>query len=144
MSNPLRQARRNRWKRMRKEMEIRRRAYEIVLSNGETLIVHEPDWDHFGTFLNALPSLAALGEAMDNAKKSMQGITGLPTEIPANILDGVFPLFACMTTWQGTDKPLTIEEFKSIPPLQGGWAVLAALGEFIPKNLKAAPATSSE
>lgn len=115
------------------------RAYEVVLSNGETIIVHEPGTpEEFGVFLNALPALGALGEAMENAKKAQQGILGLPTDVPPTILDGIFPLFAVMTQWKDSGKPLTVEEFKQIPPLQGSWAVLTALGQFMPGNLKEA------
>lgn len=111
-------------------MHIKLRAVEVTLSNGETHIVHEPKMADFGMFLQALPSLTAVGKLMEAAQQAGNGVLGVAVVAPPEMVDGIAPLFSKMSD-------ITVEEFNGLGVFDG-MAILAALNEFVPKNLKAA------
>ncbi len=110
-----------------RELKIKPRAVEVTLSNGEVLIVHEPRMQDLGVFLRAMPSLIAVGRAM-NAQNDAS--VGIPTEIPEAIIEGIHPLFAIMCD-------ISVDDFKALP-VWDGIGVLNALGQFVPNELPSA------
>ncbi|MCI0551267.1 MAG: hypothetical protein L0287_09950 [Anaerolineae bacterium] len=107
-------------------MNIKVKAIEVQLSDGQTVIVHEPKVKDMNVFLNALPALHALSESFANAQQATEGVQGMPTEIPQAALDGVFSLLAIMTD-------VTLNEFNELP-LFDGLAIMKGLSVFTPKN----------
>lgn len=104
-------------------MKIKPRAYEVHLSNGEVLLVHEPRMQDLGVFLRAMPSLIAVGKAMATQQDN---VAGVPVDLPDSVVEGIHPLFAIMCD-------MTVEDFKALP-VWDGIGVLNALGEFVPND----------
>lgn len=108
----------------------------MVLSNGETWIVHEPRTRDLAIYFRAMPALDKLEGVFKDLFKGSEGITGLPINIPDDVIEGVAPLFSIMAG-------LTVDEFYDLPG-QDGMLILMALWGFAPKNEVTTSAPTSE
>lgn len=105
----------------------KRRAIEVILSNGEKLLVHDPSVNDLPAFMNALPGLQALSKAAQVNEAASNGVLGLPGPSLAGTIEQIAPLFAIMTE-------ITVEDFKQLPVFDG-LAIIRALDALMPKNL---------
>lgn len=135
MTNLQRKIERQKLKELKKTMKVKAKAIEVQLSDGQSVIVHEPKIRDMNVFLSALPALFTLSKAFENAKQAGDGVMGMPTEIPQSALDGVFSLLAVMTD-------ITLAEFNDLP-LFDGMAIMKGMSFFTPKN-PTPPATEPE
>lgn len=125
-------------------MKIKRKAFEVTLSNGETVLVHEPRIADMGVFVRAIPALQAMTALFRSAAPAEQiepgmivasdapppGIIGLPNSTPTDDqFEAIYPLFAIMTN-------ITVDEFKDLP-FWDGMAIINTLEKFVP-NVPAA------
>ena len=78
-------------------------------------------------FLRSMPALKAIAAAFESMKMVEEGITGIPINLPDSAIEGIFPLLAVMSD-------ITVDEFKSLPLIPDGMAVLNAFSLFMPKN----------
>jgi hypothetical protein len=102
------------------------KAFEVVLSNGYKLILHEPTGNDIGALIKALPSIATMQKAMEAGAQAEQGVMGMVVDLPSGALDGLYSLLAMMSN-------LEIAQIKSLPL----WDVLALFGvltQLIPTN----------
>jgi len=105
----------------------KRRAIEVILSNKERLLVHDPSVSDLAVFMQALPGLQSLSKAAEVNEKAAEGIMGLPQPMLDKVVDQIAPLFSIMTE-------ITVDEFKQLPMFDG-LAIIQALNSLIPKNL---------
>ncbi len=115
---------------------VKLKAIEVELSDGSTIMVHEPRMQDLNVYLQALPALVSLGKAMSAMQDGLDGIIGIPINIPDAVQEAIFPLFAVMSE-------LSVEEFKALPVMDG-LMVLQAFTAFMPKNPEAAPQTTGD
>jgi hypothetical protein len=111
------------------------KAIEVVLSDGQTVTVHEPRVQDVGKYFRAMPALIELSNAMSSTKDAIKGVKGLPVDISDETLELIWPLFAVMSD-------ITVDDYKLLP-LWDGMAILMAFGEFVPKNRLAAQEAGS-
>ena len=115
--------------------QIKLRAVEVELSDGQTVLVHEPRMSEMGTFMRALPALTSLSQAFTAAGEAAGGLQGLQVDIADSVYEGIFPLIASMTD-------MDLEDFKNLP-LFDGMALMRGLTVFAPKNPQAATTSTS-
>jgi hypothetical protein len=102
-------------------------AIEVTLTTGEVVTVHAPQTKDMGLFINSLGAMTALSKAFDNVAMAEEGIIGLPTSIPAEAMDSIYPLLASMCS-------VSVEELKSYD-LWDGMAILTAMNQLTSKNV---------
>lgn len=126
MTSLSRKIERNRLKEAKKNMKVKNKAIEVVLSDKQVVIVHAPRMKDLNVFLSALPSLAAISDAFEKIQESISGVQGMPIDVPDSAYDGIYKLLAIMSD-------IDVEDFKELPMFDG-LAILRGLNEFIPKN----------
>ena len=102
------------------------RAFDVTLSNGMKLVLHEPLGKDMGTLLKALPSISMMQTAISASEQAAQGVLGVVVNLPDTALEGLYCLLASMAN-------LSLDEIKSLPL----WDVVGMFGvltELIPKN----------
>lgn len=107
------------------------KAIEVTLSDGKTIMVHEPKTKELGLFLHSLPSLMKIGSALNQAKVA----AGEYEEIPEGLVESIFPLMAALAG-------MTQAEYEELP-MWDGISVLQALTELIPSDFQTARRTVS-
>jgi hypothetical protein len=105
--------------------KIKRRAVEVILSDGQKVLVFEPKTSDMGTFLRALPALTSISKAFLASTEAQDGVVGMVPDIPDSVYEGLFPLIAVMTD-------ISVEDFKELP-LFDGMALMNGLSVFAPK-----------
>jgi hypothetical protein len=113
---------------------VKRKAVEVVLSDGQKVLVFEPKTADMGTFLRALPSLVSIQKAFRTVSEAQEGVTGLVIDIPNSVYEELFPLIAIMSN-------MDLEDFRNLP-LFDGLAMMGALTVFMPRN-PTKPATAN-
>lgn len=116
-------------------MNLKPVAVQIVLQNGETLLVRTPRMRDLPTFFKAMPFFSQLAKGFEAIEAADSGIMGVPVNIDESVIVGVAPLFAVMTD-------ITVEQFLDMG-FADGFAVLTAFGELMPKNPEATPEKTS-
>jgi hypothetical protein len=117
-------------------VKVKAKAIEIVLSDGQKIIVHAPMTKDMGTFLRALPALTSFSRAFQAVRDAQDGLLGMPVDVSDETLQGIFPLLAVMTD-------ITVEEFTDLP-LSDGMAIMAGLALFAPNQPAAAQGAKPE
>jgi hypothetical protein len=113
---------------------VKRKAVEVILSDGQKALVFEPKTADMGTFLRALPSLVSIQKAFRTVSEVEEGVTGLTVNIPDSVYEELFPLIAIMSN-------MDLEDFRNLP-LFDGLAMMGALTVFMPRN-PTKPATAN-
>lgn len=103
---------------------------EVILSDGQTILVHEPKAKDLSVFLKAIPALSALSKMFEAQQQAEEGVMGISPNIPDNIMDSLLPLLAAMSD-------ITIEQFKELGAVDA-LAIMQGLSLFAPKNPPAA------
>ncbi len=110
--------------------KVKRRAVEVILSDGQKVMVFEPKTSDMGIFLRALPALTSISQAFRTTSEAQDGVQGLIIDIPDSVYEGLFPLIAVMTD-------MSVEDFKELP-LFDGMALMNGLSVFAPNPQAAA------
>ena len=113
---------------------VKLKTIEVVLTDGQKILVHGPRTADLGTFLRSMPALKKISGAFQTMEQAEQGIQGIPFDLQDSDLEGFFPLLAVMSD-------ISVAEFKSLPLMPDGMEILKAFSLFTPKN---APAVQTE
>lgn len=112
-------------------MKIPLKKIEIQFSNGEFGSVHAPRMQDLPTFVRALPAIMAVGNAFEMAQQN-----GNPPLLTDTDMDAIYQMLSIMS------DDITGDDFKEFPMFDG-FAILSAIEQFVPKNLKADQGTSA-
>lgn len=102
-----------------------KKVVEVTLTDGTTLIVHEPT--NLAAFLSALPSLSTIARSFKAMEAAEEGIVGMPNDVPASAVEGIYPLLAEMAE-------ITVEQFNELGVFDK-MGVMQALTLFVPNAL---------
>jgi hypothetical protein len=105
---------------------IKKKAVEVVMSDGSVVVVHEPETKHMGIFLRALPHVYSVMSEFVKAKAQLQGEIGNPPDLREEDIDGMMPLLAVMSD-------MSVEDYANLP-LWDGIAILMAISEVLPEK----------
>ena len=112
---------------------VKNKAVEVLMCDGQVIMVHAPQMKDLPAFFQALPSLSAFSAAMNAVSQAQDGLMGLPVNIPPSVMEGIYPLLSVMAD-------MTVEEFQELP-LWDGMAILTAFNAFVPNPVPATAAT---
>lgn len=121
-------------------MKIQRKAIEVMLSDGETLItVHAPSMTQFSQYLASFSVIMKIAEAFEKVTNASSGIvtdfSGLV--IAPALLDSFYPLLAMLSD-------ISIEDFKELPVADGTAIMFAYINLLAADRVKTPDPTPAE
>lgn len=134
-----RQVARARLKEKMRKMNIKRKAMEIVLSDGETkVMVHAPTMSQFAEYIESFAVIQQIGTAFKELEKQSSGSTISlgAVKLSPEMMEAFYPLIASLSN-------ISVDEYKALP-VQDGMAIMLAYVQLLAPESMANPTQAGE